>query len=119
MLIARPPSPLLGCFDRYDNYLLPPRLQLNALPAASHAPLGIFDAAAISVWVAGMALEVSADRTKAQWRQERQDGQHKEKFLERGVWAWCRHPKCVIRLGAQSRAEAGRQAGRRLIICAP
>lgn len=66
---------------------------MNAMPAASHAPLNIYDGVAMLVWAAGMTLEVVADRTKSQWRSEKEAGKHKEKLLTRGVWSWSRHPK--------------------------
>lgn len=66
---------------------------MNALPARSLPALGLLDLLALSVWGAGWGLEVVADRTKSQWREEKNAGKHDEAFLSRGVWSWSRHPK--------------------------
>lgn len=69
-----------------------PIFMLNALPARTLPALGLLDAGALLVWGAGWSLEVVADRTKSQWRAEKEAGQHNETFLRRGVWSWSRHP---------------------------
>ena len=51
--------------------------------------LGIVDMIGLAVWVCGMAIEIAADRQKAAW-QQRDPGM--ERWLDRGLWGWCRHP---------------------------
>lgn len=75
------------------EYILILLYQLNSLPARSLPALGIFDLIALTVYGAAWGLEIVADRTKSQWREEKEAGKHNEKFLTRGVWSWSRHPK--------------------------
>ena len=43
----------------------------------------------LALWVAGLAMEVSADRQKSNFRA---DPANANKFITTGLWAWCRHP---------------------------
>ncbi|GAK62683.1 DUF1295-domain-containing protein [Moesziomyces antarcticus] len=65
---------------------------VNSIPKASQPPLGTRDALGLAIWIAGMGLEVAADRQKSQWRQDRDAGKHNEPFISSGVWSWSRHP---------------------------
>ncbi|SPO20578.1 uncharacterized protein UTRI_00054 [Ustilago trichophora] len=65
---------------------------VNSIPKASQPPLGARDYLGLAIWIAGMGLEVTADRQKSQWRQDREAGKHKEPFISSGVWSWSRHP---------------------------
>jgi steroid 5-alpha reductase family enzyme len=65
---------------------------VNSIPKASQPPLGTRDLLGLAIWIAGMGLEVAADRQKSQWRQDRDAGKHNEPFISSGVWSWSRHP---------------------------
>lgn len=43
--------------------------------------------AGTAVWIAGFAIEVLADEQKRRFRQK-----NAERFIDTGLWAWCRHP---------------------------
>lgn len=67
---------------------------VNAIPPAAQPKLGAspLDYVGIGIWIAGMGLEVIADRQKSKWRQEKEEKKHDEAFITGGVWAWSRHP---------------------------
>ncbi|KAN0066388.1 hypothetical protein ACQY0O_000487 [Thecaphora frezii] len=65
---------------------------VNTLPRKAQPPLGARDYIGLAVWLAGMGLEVVADRQKSAWREAKDAGKHDEKFLSSGVWSWSRHP---------------------------
>ena len=50
-------------------------------------PIGVVEALGVAVWVAGLTIEVVADRQKKKFRQE---GKHL--FITTGLWARSRHP---------------------------
>ena len=62
---------------------------LAAITAASGAPLGAFAAIGTLLWLAGFALEVTADRQKSAFRAEPANA---GRFIDQGVWTWSRHP---------------------------
>ncbi|EPQ32153.1 uncharacterized protein PFL1_00350 [Pseudozyma flocculosa PF-1] len=65
---------------------------VNSVPRKAQPPLGARDFAGLAIWMAGMGLEVIADRQKSAWREAKEAGKHNEKFLSSGVWSWSRHP---------------------------
>lgn len=52
-------------------------------------PLGLIGFVGIAVWVAGMLIEVVADRQKSNFKD---DPANEGKFIDTGLWAWSRHP---------------------------
>lgn len=75
---------------------LMPVIAINALPASTFAALGaavsITDLVGILLYVGGLSFEVTADRQKDKWVQEKKTKQHDEDFLTRGLWSKSRHP---------------------------
>ena len=73
-----------------------PILAVNALPASTFAALGtavsITDLIGILLYVGGLSFEVTADRQKSAWSQEKKEKKHEEDFLTRGLWSKSRHP---------------------------
>lgn len=60
---------------------------LAAISTEEPAPLGLRDAVGLGVWLAGFAIEVTADRQKSAFRKRRPGH-----FIDEGLWAWSRHP---------------------------
>src|SRR5271170_6478100 len=75
---------------------LMPILAINALPASTFATLGtaiyITDLIGLLLYVGELGFEVTADRQKSAWVQEKKDKIHEEDFLTRGLWSKSRHP---------------------------
>ncbi|MCJ1225893.1 hypothetical protein MMC12_002542 [Toensbergia leucococca] len=73
-----------------------PVLAINSLPAASFAALpasiAITDVIGILLYIGGLSFEVTADRQKNKWVQEKKQKVHEEEFLTRGLWSKSRHP---------------------------
>jgi len=73
-----------------------PVLAVNSLPASTFAALGgavsITDIIGILLYVGGMSFEMTADRQKSKWSQEKKEKKHDEDFLTRGLWSKSRHP---------------------------
>ncbi|KAG8866133.1 hypothetical protein FRC20_009030 [Serendipita sp. 405] len=67
----------------------------NAIPLRSMRPWGPMDAALLGLVVLSLGGEALADAQKSQWRKEKKEGKHTEKFIQRGLWSLSRHPKCV------------------------
>lgn len=51
--------------------------------------LGLLDALGLGVWALGFGLEVIADRQKSAFKA---DPANRGRFIDRGLWAWSRHP---------------------------
>lgn len=62
---------------------------LAAMTSAGNAPIGSAAIVGLSLWIAGFAIEVIADRQK---REFRRDPANSDKFIQHGLWAWSRHP---------------------------
>ncbi|MEZ4331525.1 MAG: DUF1295 domain-containing protein [Myxococcota bacterium] len=62
---------------------------LTAPPVRAHAPLGALALAGLLAWLAGFALEVTADRQK---RAFRADPANRDRFVTTGLWSRSRHP---------------------------
>jgi len=60
---------------------------LIAITTVEPAPIGVYDALGVSIWVAGFAIEVVADRQKRAFRKSSPG-----RFIDTGLWAWSRHP---------------------------
>ena len=69
---------------------LMPVIALNAIPAATFAALPALratDVLGLSLYVGGLAFEVTADRQKSRWAREKREKVHDEEFLTRGLWS--------------------------------
>ena len=62
---------------------------LAAITTIDKKPMGALAVIGLLVWIAGFAIEVTADRQKSQFRK---DKVNKGKFIQTGLWAWSRHP---------------------------
>lgn len=73
-----------------------PVLALNSLPASLFATLpaaiGLTDILGLLFYIGGLSFEVTADRQKDKWVQEKKTKKHNEEFLTRGLWSKSRHP---------------------------
>ncbi|KEF58283.1 uncharacterized protein A1O9_06209 [Exophiala aquamarina CBS 119918] len=74
-----------------------PVLSINSLPASTFAALGsslisLTDILGILLYVGGLGFEVTADRQKSKWSQEKKEKKHDEDYLTRGLWSKSRHP---------------------------
>jgi steroid 5-alpha reductase family enzyme len=68
-------------------------LKANTLPSNLHAPLGPRDYAAFGLFAGSFLLEAFADRQKSAWRIAKENKEHDEKFISKGLWGTSRHPK--------------------------
>ncbi|WP_432127981.1 DUF1295 domain-containing protein [Streptomyces sp. bgisy082] len=59
------------------------------LAAHSPSPLGPLDAVAVAVWAAGLVFEAVGDHQLARFKA---DPAHRGRVMDRGLWAWTRHP---------------------------
>ena len=72
-----------------------PVLAINSIP---HTALGtlplitITDILGMSLFTGGLAFEITADRQKDRWVQQKKRKEHDEDFLTRGLWSKSRHP---------------------------
>ncbi|MEY4374260.1 MAG: hypothetical protein RL760_426 [Candidatus Eisenbacteria bacterium] len=57
--------------------------------ARSNAPLGPLDALALLVWTTGFLFEVVGDAQLAAFKR---DPANRGRIMDRGLWAWTRHP---------------------------
>jgi len=74
---------------------LMPVIALNSIPhtvLATLSALGITDVVGLALYVGGLSFEVTADRQKNKWVQEKKRKEHDEDFLTRGLWSKSRHP---------------------------
>ena len=74
---------------------LMPVLAINSIPHAALATLPLVkltDVFGLLLFVGGLGFEVTADRQKDAWVQEKKRKEHDEDFLTRGLWSKSRHP---------------------------
>jgi steroid 5-alpha reductase family enzyme len=64
-------------------------LQLSAVLGATPRPLRLITVAGVLVWLTGVAFEALGDR---QLRVFKADPAHRGLLMDRGLWAWTRHP---------------------------
>lgn len=76
-----------------------PVYMANALPANLHPPLGPRDYAALGLFAGSFLLEAVADRQKSVWRSSKENKEHDEKFITKGLWGISRHPNYVGEVG--------------------
>ena len=62
---------------------------LAAMTSDTTIALGPLAYVGITLWVAGMAIEVVADSQKTQFRK---NPENRDRFITTGLWAWSRHP---------------------------
>ncbi|KKY22179.1 putative 3-oxo-5-alpha-steroid 4-dehydrogenase [Phaeomoniella chlamydospora] len=93
------PPKFFGAFMAQATWVslcLMPVLAINSLPASTFAALGttvgITDVIGLLLYVGGLSFEVTADRQKNAWVQEKKQKKHDEDFLTRGLWSKSRHP---------------------------
>jgi len=65
------------------------QLPVLFIHASSPVPLHLLDAAGVLVWLTGFCFEAIADR---QLKHFLRDPQNKGKIMDRGLWAYSRHP---------------------------
>ncbi|KAI4196012.1 MAG: hypothetical protein LQ350_006844 [Teloschistes chrysophthalmus] len=93
-----PPKFLAAFFAQatWVSLCLMPVLSLNALPASVFAALPaavtLTDIIGALLFIGGLSFEVTADRQKNKWVQEKKTKKHSEDFLTRGLWSKSRHP---------------------------
>ncbi|KAL8990838.1 MAG: hypothetical protein Q9177_000604 [Variospora cf. flavescens] len=97
--IRSSPPKFLGAFFAQATWVslcLMPVLALNSLPASLFATLpaaiSLTDILGLLLYVGGLSFEVTADRQKDKWVQEKKTKKHNEEFLTRGLWSKSRHP---------------------------
>ena len=62
---------------------------IAAITSPQPVPLGTTAAIGFAVWLFGFGIEVIADRQKSAFRAR---PENKAAFIDRGLWAWSRHP---------------------------
>lgn len=62
---------------------------LAAITSAKSVELDMFAFVGLGVWIAGFAIEATADLQKNRFRA---DSSNKGKFISTGLWSWSRHP---------------------------
>jgi len=96
--IRQSPPKFLGAFVAQATWVslcLLPVLALNSLPASTFAALpalALTDIIGFLLYIGGLSFEVTADRQKDAWVQEKKQKKHEEDFLTRGLWSKSRHP---------------------------
>ena len=96
--IKKSPPQFFGAFMAQATWVslcLMPVLGLNSISHAALAslpPLMLTDVLGILLYIGGITFEVTADRQKNAWVQEKREKKHEEDFLTRGLWSKSRHP---------------------------
>ena len=62
---------------------------LAAMSSGAKQDLGVVGIIGAAIWVAGFAIEVTADRQKSAFKA---DPANEGRFITTGLWAWSRHP---------------------------
>jgi steroid 5-alpha reductase family enzyme len=62
---------------------------LAAITSSTRVELGTVTAIGLLLWVAGFAVEITADAQKSHFRA---DPANKGRFIHTGLWSWSRHP---------------------------
>ncbi|MEM9606897.1 MAG: DUF1295 domain-containing protein [Actinomycetota bacterium] len=62
---------------------------LAVITAENRADTDVFLVLGLAVWIAGFAIEVTADNQKSAFRA---DPANEGKFIDVGLWSWSRHP---------------------------
>ena len=85
----RPPRFLLAWTLQGLWVLLTAAAAFAVITGGVREPLGIVGYVGIAVWVAGILIEIVADRQKSTFKD---DPANDGKFINTGLWAWSRHP---------------------------
>ncbi|KAI0077897.1 DUF1295-domain-containing protein [Panus rudis PR-1116 ss-1] len=72
---------------------------VNTIPSAVDPRLRTRDYLSIALMLGSWMFEIVADNQKAQWRHEKNNKHHDEKFITRGLWGISRHPNYVGEVG--------------------
>lgn len=64
----------------------------SALGTAISARPYLTDILGLAIFLFGLSFEVTADRQKSKWVQEKKEKKHSEEFLTHGLWSKSRHP---------------------------
>jgi steroid 5-alpha reductase family enzyme len=62
---------------------------LAAITSSTRVELGTVTAIGLLLWVAGFAVEITADAQKSRFRAE---PTNRGRFIHAGLWSWSRHP---------------------------
>lgn len=62
---------------------------LAVIASRERAPLDVFFAVGLALWLTGFALEVIADAQKGKFRR---DPANRDRFITTGLWSWSQHP---------------------------
>ena len=68
---------------------LSPAAGLAAITGTNHEPMGLIGALGVGLWLAGFAIEATADAQKSQFKK---NPENRDRFISTGLWAWSRHP---------------------------
>lgn len=96
--IKKSPPQFLGAFFAQATWVslcLLPVLAVNSIPHTAFAALPslmLTDILGLALYLGGISFEVTADRQKNKWVQEKREKKHEEDFLTRGLWSKSRHP---------------------------
>ncbi|KAI9750248.1 MAG: hypothetical protein M4579_006550 [Chaenotheca gracillima] len=96
--IKTSPPKFFGAFMAQATWVslcLMPVLALNSVPQTALAGLPVLmitDIIGLLLYTGGLSFEVTADRQKNKWVEEKRQKQHDEDFLTRGLWSKSRHP---------------------------
>jgi steroid 5-alpha reductase family enzyme len=96
--IKKSPPAFLVAFVAQATWVslcLMPIIALNSIPhtvLATLPAIGLTDILGLGLFVGGLGFEVTADRQKNKWVQEKKQKLHDEDFLTRGLWSKSRHP---------------------------
>ncbi|KAI0477802.1 hypothetical protein GGR56DRAFT_692598 [Xylariaceae sp. FL0804] len=77
---------------------LAPVVAINAAPAVALHAVGsssavrLTDVVGAALFLGGFAFEIAADRQKGRWLAGRQNKEHDEKFLTKGLWSRSQYP---------------------------
>lgn len=92
-----PPSFLIAFMGQatWVSLCMMPVVALNSIPhtvLATIPALKVTDVIGLALFIGGFSFEVTADRQKHKWVQEKKEKKHDEDFLTRGLWSKSRHP---------------------------
>jgi steroid 5-alpha reductase family enzyme len=103
--IRTSPSKFYGAFFAQATWVslcTMPVVLVNSLPRTAFVATGLSgalsarpyltDILGLALFVFGLAFEVTADRQKSKWVQEKKAKKHSEEFLTHGLWSKSRHP---------------------------
>ncbi|KAM5538481.1 hypothetical protein V8D89_007814 [Ganoderma adspersum] len=72
---------------------------VNTLSPAHHPRLGPLDYFSAALWAGSWLFEIVADHQKTAWRRAKDNKEHDEKFITKGLWGISRHPNYVGEVG--------------------